>query len=196
MKLLGIAIGSSVLYAGAAFAAAPPSGVDAPIVVKQAVLTNGSAGAQPLADGATVPNGPLYLRLTLGGDQAAVDQMRAAGRLALEVHWDGPGRPLTTELPIGGPGMADLFESSVRRTGSFEWHSWAEKTAVPAGSWTVSLSYPDGAPLLCGAAPCRFTVNVGGANPGAAQPAADVEAPSGSSVPPQPRPPAIWFNPK
>ena len=38
-----------------------------------------------------------------------------------------------------------------------------EKKTLSSGTWTVSLTYPNGKPLPCGqdALPCRFTVNVG-----------------------------------
>ena len=64
---------------------------------------------------------------------------------------------------IGRPELAGALEQQVRRGGFFEWHSWAEKDHLSAGTWTVSVTYPDGQPLPCGpdAQPCRFTINVG-----------------------------------
>jgi hypothetical protein len=119
--------------------------------------------------GNVVSSRPLYLWMTLEGTQAAVDRMRGGG-LTIEVRWmrdDGyrvAGAPnLVTSLQIGHPGLIDTFAQQVRRNGFFEWHSWARKDRLGPGRWTVSLTYPDGQPLLCGenAQPCRFTIDVG-----------------------------------
>jgi hypothetical protein len=118
----------------------------------------------------TVPGQPVYLSMTLAGSQAAIDRMRAGGSLTIQVHWErenaatAPGAPnLVTDLTIGRPGLADALEREVSRKGFFEWHSWARKDMLGAGTWTVSLTYPDGQPLACGAdaQPCRFTINIG-----------------------------------
>jgi hypothetical protein len=112
---------------------------------------------------------PVYLAMTLDGTQAALDRMET-GPLTIEVHWvhdstaASPGAPnLVTDLTIGRPDLASRLAGEVRRKGFFEWHSWARKDTVAPGTWTVSLTYQDGRPLLCGqeAQPCRFTVNVG-----------------------------------
>jgi hypothetical protein len=76
-----------------------------------------------------------------------------------------PGAPdLVTELTIGRPELASIFVDQVRRDGHFQWHSWARKDALSPGRWTVSLTYPDGQPVLCGSPPggaCRFSIDVG-----------------------------------
>ncbi len=113
---------------------------------------------------------PVYLSMTLEGTQEAIDRMRADRPLTVEVHWvrengaTQPGAPnLVTALTIGRPDLAAALEGDVRRKGHFEWHSWARKDTLSSGTWTVSLTFPDGQPLLCGqpAQPCRFTINVG-----------------------------------
>lgn len=115
----------------------------------------------------TVPGRPVYLSMTLDGTQAAIDRIRADRPLTIEVHWtrESPsGAPnLTTDLTIGQPGLASALAGEVRRQGYFQWHSWARKDTLSAGTWTVSLTYPDGTPLTCGPdrQPCRFTLNVG-----------------------------------
>lgn len=112
----------------------------------------------------------LTLSMTLDGNQAALDQMRTRGSIAIEVRWQrqsgsaAPGAPdLVTRLAIGHRGLAASLAGEVSRTGFFEWHSWAEKTSLSPGMWTVSLTYPDGTPLACGnpPAPCRFRIAVG-----------------------------------
>lgn len=94
---------------------------------------------------------PIYLSMTLDGTQAAIDDMRADRGLTIQVHWvrdpteTGRGAPnLVTELTIGRPNLADTLEQQVRRNGFFEWHSWARKDTLSPGTWTVSLTYPDG----------------------------------------------------
>jgi hypothetical protein len=109
---------------------------------------------------------PLYLWMTLHGTQAAVDRMRTGPPLAIEVRWmreDGNAPTSATGLTIGRPGVADALEQQVRVRGFFEWHSWTWKNALGAGTWTVSLTYPNGRLLRCGqdAQPCRFAINVG-----------------------------------
>jgi hypothetical protein len=126
----------------------------------------GAAQSQVPQD--SVPPGqPLYFWMTLDGTQMAIDRMQT-GPLTIQVHWvrenATPGAPnLVTDLTIGRPDMAATLEGAVRRSGYFEWHSWARKDTLSPGTWTVSLTYPDGQPLLCGrdAEPCHFTINVG-----------------------------------
>lgn len=125
-----------------------------------------TARRQPL-QGNGVRGRPIYLWMTLNGTQAAVDAMRSGHPPKIQVHWVREGSNgaanLTTELPIGRAGLADTFEQQVRRKGFFEWHSWARKVTLPRGTWTISLTYPDGRPLPCAPAaePCRFKIEVG-----------------------------------
>jgi hypothetical protein len=116
-----------------------------------------------------VPGRPVYLSMTLGGTQTAIDRMQS-GPLAIQVHWvrenagAEPGAPnLVTDLTIGRPDLTGALGGEVRRKGFFEWHSWARKDTLGPGTWTVSLTYRDGQPLRCApdAQPCRFTLNVG-----------------------------------
>ena len=113
------------------------------------------------------PGRPVYLSMTLDGTQAAIDRMRTDRPLRIQVHWvrgSASGAPnLTTDLTVGRPGLAAALAGEVRRQGYFEWHSWASKNMLTPGTWTVSLTYPDGTPLPCGQdkQPCRFTLNVG-----------------------------------
>ena len=114
-----------------------------------------------------VPGRPVYLSMTLDGTQAAIDRMRANRPPTIQVRWtrdSANGAPdLVTELTVGQPGLAAALAGEVQRRGYFEWHSWARKDTLSPGTWTVSLTYPDGTPLLCGqqAQPCRFTINIG-----------------------------------
>jgi hypothetical protein len=130
-----------------------------------------SGNGQDIAVSGHVPAGrPLTLWFDLDGNQAALDRMRRRGSLAIEVHWEhqnrdvSPGAPdLVTRLTIGHAGLADRLAAEVRRTGFFAWHSWAQKTSLSPGTWSVSLTYPDGRPLACGnpPVPCRFHITVG-----------------------------------
>ena len=116
------------------------------------------------------PGRSVYLSMTLDGTQAAIDRMQAGPPLTIQVHWtrdnagDAPGAPnLVTDLTIGRPGLAATLDGDVRRKGYFEWHTWARKDYLSPGPWTVSVTYPDGQLLTCGAdaQPCRFSINVG-----------------------------------
>jgi hypothetical protein len=110
---------------------------------------------------------PVYLSMTLEGTQASIDAIRADHQLKIQVRWTretANGAPnLVTELTVGRPDLADTLEQQVRRKGFFEWHSWARKDTLSPGTWTISLTYPDGQPLPCGheAQPCRFRIDVG-----------------------------------
>jgi hypothetical protein len=147
--------------------AAPQSGLD---VVRWGFGGSLSQAAQAAAPAAVPSGGPVYLSMILAGGEAAVDRLRAAGRLAVEVHWTrdggGPGAPdLVTRLNVGDPALAPLLAAQVARAGRFQWHSWARKDTLSPGRWTVSLTYADGSPVLCGAGaaaqPCRFSFDVG-----------------------------------
>ncbi|HJU20777.1 MAG TPA: hypothetical protein VJ770_30380, partial [Stellaceae bacterium] len=127
-------------------------------------------GADVMATGHAPAGRPLTLSLTLDGNAAAADQIRARGSIAIEVHWTresaaaAPGAPnLVTRLSVGRADLADRLAEEARRSGSFEWHSRAEKSSLSPGTWSVSLTYPDGRPLACGnpPAPCRFSLQVG-----------------------------------
>lgn len=114
---------------------------------------------------------PLYLWMTLDGAQAALDRLQSQGPVAIEVHWTredagtNPRAPgLVTGLTVGSQALAPTLAAQVRRDGHFEWHSWARKDALSPGTWTVSLTYPDGQPVLCAGAetqPCRLSIDVG-----------------------------------
>lgn len=156
-----------------------PSGATtpSPVEVVQWGFASGSSRSRYRASSAAaVPGQPLYLWMTLGGGQAAVDRLRSEGRLAIDVHWTREGAEasagapnLVTEVTVGRRGMAPTFAEQVRRQGRFEWHSWVRKDALSRGRWTVSLTYPDGRPVLCVSAPggsapggpCRFSIDVG-----------------------------------
>ena len=108
---------------------------------------------------------PLYLAMTLNGTQAAVDHMRIGPLPAIEVRWarENDSAPVrVVKLTIGGPGVANALEQQVRGRGFFEWQTSARRNALDTGAWTISLTFPNGQPLLCGqeARPCRFTIYV------------------------------------
>jgi len=122
-------------------------------------------GQSPQSD--IVASRPVYLSMTLEGTQAAIDAMQDDHQLKIQVHWareTANGAPnLVTELTVGRPDLVDTLQQQVRRTGFFEWHSWARKDTLSPGTWTISLTYPDGQLLPCGhqAQPRRFTIDVG-----------------------------------
>jgi hypothetical protein len=132
---------------------------------------NGTVEQRPNGDLtiATAAGRPLYLQFTIDGGQAAVDRLQNGDRLVIEVHWVRAGDAatagapnLSTELTVGRPELAPLFASQVQKQGHFEWHLWARKDVLSPGHWTVTLTYPDGAPVQCGQAqprPCRLAVN-------------------------------------
>jgi hypothetical protein len=113
----------------------------------------------------TLQHGRLIL--TVHGNQQAVDRLRAGEPLAIRVHWAressaGSAPELVTELRIGSPGLASAFAAQVQHNGYFEWHSWAQKSSLGRGAWSVSLTYPDGRPVSCaGQGPCHISFNAG-----------------------------------
>jgi hypothetical protein len=124
-----------------------------------------SAGEAAPAQAA--PGRPIYLSMTLTGGEAAVERLRREGHLRIQVHWhnqSGGGAPdLVTDLTVGNAGFVPTFEAQIRRKGAFEWHSWARKDRLSPGSWTVSVTDPDGQALPCGktGAACRISFNIG-----------------------------------
>jgi hypothetical protein len=122
---------------------------------------------------------PLYLRLTVEGGEAAVNQLRGdggggdgGGGIPIVVHWSRvdaeatKGAPdLTTELTIGRGVGASALAGEVEHEGRFEWHTWTRKDTLTSGQWSVSVTYPDGRPVMCGQSPapepCRFSINIG-----------------------------------
>jgi hypothetical protein len=181
-----LSVAAGVAVTGAAWVnPAPPSAVGPPPAAASPPLPAAPAPAaaaglavaawrlvpQPNAGGpapAVAARGrPVTLSMILTGGEAAVERLRREGRLRIQVHWQnqsGAGAPdLVTDLTIGDAGLAPVLEAQIRRKGFFEWHSWARKDTLSPGSWTVSVTRPDGQPLPCGgsSAPCRFSFDVG-----------------------------------
>src|ERR1700751_1907099 len=99
-----------------------------------------------------IPGRPVYLSMTFDGAQTAIDRMHTSP-LMIQVRWvrqdaaSTPGAPdLVANLTVGRQELAGALEGEVRRTGSFEWHSWARKDARHPGTWGVFLTYPKGQP--------------------------------------------------
>ncbi len=144
----------------------------APIVVSQWGFSESSPdGGHQATPTRIAPGQRLYLSMTLSGSEAAAARMRAQGALAIDVHWThaaggpSPAAPdLVTQLHVGHRGLAPKLAAEARRQGHFEWHTWARKDTLSPGQWSVSLTYGDGQPVLCGRItvhPCRFAINVG-----------------------------------
>lgn len=140
-----------------------------PIAVMRWGLRSGNreiaSASEPLPAG-----WPLTLRIIFDGNLAAAEQIRSRGGIAIEVRWKretsdatSSAPNLVTRLAIGNRRLADRLAAEARRTGSFVWHSWAEKRSLRPGTWDVSLTYPSGQPLACGhpPTPCRFHITVG-----------------------------------
>jgi hypothetical protein len=168
--------GSATPPPAAAAAASPASGGEAMPAAGGEAMAGGldvvrwGIGPQLHAAGAAAAGRPLYLWMTIAGGAAAADQLRD-GPIAIEAHWShaaasggGRGAPdLTTRLSVGRPGLASALAGEVRHQGHFAWHTWTRKDALTPGQWTVSLTYPNGSPLPCGAAfpqPCHLSFTV------------------------------------
>lgn len=159
------------LVGGPVFAAALPLSGRPPLEVAQWRWAEAIQDRQPIGNYQHyAPAEPLYLWLDhLHGTQAAVDDLRHAGPLRIEVHWrreNGatPGAPdLVTDLSVGDPDLADRLEHEVRQQGYFDWPSWARKDRLSPGRWAVSLTYPDGRPVPCAvlSGACRFAIDIG-----------------------------------
>jgi hypothetical protein len=140
------------------------------VVTAWGLGSNPSSAADRSASPAVLSSRPLYIRLKLEGDAAALDAMRAEGGVPIVVNWIPetanalPAAPaLTTHLTVGNAAAASRLAGEVARTGHFIWRTWAEKDTLSPGRWSVSLTYPGGEPLACGAEmrPCRFSFEVG-----------------------------------
>jgi hypothetical protein len=155
-------------------AAAPPSATPAVAGSAPGGIAVVSWGIGPdlgSTAGEVAAGQPLYLWMTIEGSEAALERLSASGPIPVDVHWIraapnmAPGAPnLTTRLTIGRAQLAPLLAGEIRRQGFFAWHSWTRKDSLSPGAWTVSLTYPDGQPLMCGATapqPCRFSVTIG-----------------------------------
>lgn len=151
---------------------AEPNGTASLAIVKWSIGADREGNQNGSAPIVARAGQPLYLRLTVQGGQAAVDQLRADGGIPIVVHWvrddatAAPGAPgLTSELTIGHRGLASALAGEVEQQGRFDWHTWTSKSTLSPGQWSVSVTYPDGQPLTCGqsssAQPCRFSINVG-----------------------------------
>ena len=150
-----------------------PDTAGPPLVVSAWTLGGNAAPAAASDEPVAAPAGrPFYLRLTLEGNAAAVKRMREEGGLPILVHWSpeaaaagqpAPAPSLTTRLTIGSGSVASALAGEVEHKGRFTWHTWTQKNTLSPGEWSVSLTYPDGQPLLCGAArqPCRFPFRIG-----------------------------------
>jgi hypothetical protein len=148
-----------------AVASSEPPNAGGISVVRWGIGPSLGSGAGEVAAGQ-----PLYLWMTIAGGQAAIDRL-SAGAIPIDVHWNridagaAVGAPnLTTHLAIGQPALAPTLAGEVQRQGHFEWHSWARKDSLSPGAWIVSLTHPDGQPLMCGTTaprPCRFSVTIG-----------------------------------
>jgi hypothetical protein len=132
--------------------------------------SNPSLAAYSSAPARAQPGRPFYIWLTIEGNAAALDAMRAEGGVPIVVNWAPeaatalPSAPaLTTRLVVGNAGVASRLAGEVARTSHFIWHTWAEKDTLSPGQWSVSLTYPGGQPLACGPElrPCRLSFEVG-----------------------------------
>ena len=159
----------TVLHGPRSEAAPPSKAAAAPQTSGEAVLRSEITVAR-WEFSPTTPLQPVYLSMTLFGTQAAIDRMQNGPPLTIQVRWVHDNAKLApgdsnqvTDLTIGGPDLAAALDDDVRRNGYFEWNTWARKDYLTPGPWTVSVTYPDGQPLPCGAdaEPCRFTINVG-----------------------------------
>jgi hypothetical protein len=119
------------------------------------------------------PARPLYFWTKLAGGQEALEILRQQGKLPIKHHWkftnvfdasaedQDPEQESAKYLPAGDirdqGGMAALVNDGK----NFTWRTWTHKKAVWGGTWTVTVVYSDGSPVLCESKPCSWSISLG-----------------------------------
>ena len=116
------------------------------------------------------PLQPIYLWMRVEAKQAALDQLRAAGKLPIRHRWfKVVGTSVRYEqstdaisLSIGNDQKLQPLLVELMNRGFFDWRTWSMKDHVSPGWWRVRLEYATGQPVLCGADlhPCEFDIDI------------------------------------
>lgn len=118
---------------------------------------------------------PLYLWTRLRGDAAALDALRAGGKLPIRHEWVkyvGPDPDIDTlrptdEIDVGGvrEAVIETVAAELSQRGFFDWRTWSRKQNLSPGTHAVRVVYADGSPVTCridgvAARPCVFRIRV------------------------------------
>lgn len=122
-----------------------------------------------LSDGS--PAKPLYFWTRLQGGPEALERLRQEGRLPIVHQWvhstaveqtvdevdpDQEGTHLSVGSIRGTGGLASMVDAS----GAFRWRTWSLKQSVAPGTWTVTVRYATGEPVMCGSRACRWSIEL------------------------------------
>jgi hypothetical protein len=64
-------------------------------------------------------------------------------------------------LPAGSISDQGGLSALVKEGKNFSWRTWTHKKAVWGGTWTVTVQYADGSPVLCEGKPCSWSIKLG-----------------------------------
>jgi hypothetical protein len=142
------------------------------LTVIEAVWTSSIAGRQY---GARVepdsPARPMYFWTKLAGGPESLAVLRRNGKLPIKHVWQfanvfdsgssvidpSQERALAVGQIVDVNGaLGDLVD----RTGQFTWRTWSKKESVQGGTWTVSVQYADGEPVMCSGKPCQWSIDL------------------------------------
>lgn len=128
--------------------------------------------------GPDVPQHPLYLRLRIEADEAALCELEKKQMLPVRHRWRHyVGTSQVTEkgelideirLGVGTAELVSRLKQEISTKGSFDWRVWSMKSRIRPGDWVVDVVYSDArsTPVLCRSRttnalePCRFQITV------------------------------------
>lgn len=115
---------------------------------------------------------PLYFWTRLRGGAATLETLRREGKLPIVHQWvrstilgqEGeeldPAQDDGKDLGVGSIRGSAGLTATVNDFGSFRWRTWSNKESVTAGTWTVTVRYANGDPVLCSGEPCQWSITL------------------------------------
>ena len=114
----------------------------------------------------------LYFWTRLQGGPNALEALERDGKLPIVHQWvhstivgqegemlspdqdDGKQLQVGTITPSGG------LTSMVSDHGKFRWRTWSHKESVWGGTWTVTVRYANGDPVMCAESACQWAIDL------------------------------------
>lgn len=118
------------------------------------------------------PARPLYFWTKLKGGTASLEALQKEGKLPIKHHWKfsnvfragGEDREPDQEgkvLSAGDIRDQGGITALVSEGGAFTWRTWTHKQSMWGGTWTVTVLYATGEPVMCNDKPCSWTIKMG-----------------------------------